>query len=222
MGGKIIVFEGIDGSGKGTQSKKLYQHLKNRDKKVILLEFPFYEETFFGKEVGNYLNGKFGKLDEVYPKLSAMLYAGDRFEKKDLILKKLQQGYTIICDRYVSSNIAYQTAKYKNKKEQKTLQKWISHLEYKVYSLPKPDVVIFMDMNPEICDNLVLKKDARNYTDKKKDLHESDTTYLLDVYSAFQEMFDDKIWINIKCQNKNNKLKSVEKIHNKILKKLGL
>jgi dTMP kinase len=222
MDGKIIVFEGIDGSGKGTQSKKLYKHLRDRDKKVILLEFPFYEKTFFGKEVGNYLNGKFGKLDEVDPKLSAMLYAGDRFEKKDLILKKLQQGYTIICDRYVSSNIAYQTAKYENQKEQKMLQKWIGHLEYKVYSLPKPDVVIFMDMNPKISDNLVLKKDARNYTDKKKDLHESDTTYLLNVYTAFQQMFDDKIWINIKCQNKNNKLKSVIKIHNKILKKLGL
>jgi len=222
MDGKIIVFEGIDGSGKGTQSKKLYKHLRDRDKKVILLEFPFYEKTFFGKEVGNYLNGKFGKLDEVDPKLSAMLYAGDRFEKKDLILKKLQQGYTIICDRYVSSNIAYQTAKYENQKEQKMLQKWIGHLEYKVYSLPKPDVVIFMDMNPKISDNLVLKKDARNYTDKKKDLHESDTTYLLNVYTAFQQMFDDKIWINIKCQNKNNKLKSVIKIHNKILKKLWL
>ena len=222
MDGKIIVFEGIDGSGKGTQSKKLYKHLRDRDKKVILLEFPFYEKTFFGKEVGNYLNGKFGKLDEVDPKLSAMLYAGDRFEKKDLIVKKLQQGYTIICDRYVSSNIAYQTAKYENQKEQKMLQKWIGHLEYKVYSLPKPDVVIFMDMNPKISDNLVLKKDARNYTDKKKDLHESDTTYLLNVYTAFQQMFDDKIWINIKCQNKNNKLKSVIKIHNKILKKLGL
>jgi dTMP kinase len=222
MNGKIIVFEGIDGSGKGTQSKKLYQYLKDKNVKVILLEFPFYEKTFFGKEVGNYLNGKFGKLDEVDPKLSAMLYAGDRFEKKDLIVKKLQQGYTIICDRYVSSNIAYQIAKYKNKKEQKTLQKWISHLEYKIYFLPKPDVIIFMDMNPKISDNLVLKKDVRNYTDKKKDLHESNSTYLLDVYSVFQRMFDDKIWINIKCQNRNNKLKSVSKIHNKILKKLGL
>jgi dTMP kinase len=196
----------------------LYQYLRDRDEKVILLEFPFYEETFFGKEVGNYLNGKFGSLDEIDPKLSAMLYAGDRFEKRKLILKKLKQGYTIICDRYVPSNIAHQTAKYKNKKEQKKLQKWISHLEYKIYALPKPDIIIFMDMNPNISDNLVLKKDTRNYTDKKKDLHESNSSYLLDVYSMFKKMSNDKLWHNVKCQNKNNQLKSVLKIHKNIVK----
>lgn len=220
MNGKIIVFEGIDGSGKGTQSKKLYKHLKELNKKVILLEFPFYEKTFFGKEVGNYLNGKFGSLDEVHPKLSAMLYAGDRFEKKNLILEKLNKGYTIICDRYVSSNIAHQTAKYKNKDEQKILKKWINQLEYKIYGLPKPDIIFFMNMNPNISDNLVLKKDTRNYTSKKKDLHESNTSYLLNVYSIFKRMSNNKLWININCQNKKNKLKSVTKIHNQILIKL--
>jgi len=218
--GKIIVFEGIDGSGKGTQSKKLYQHLKELNYKVILLEFPFYSETFFGKEVGNYLNGEFGGLNDVHPKLSAMLYAGDRFEKKELILQKLKDGYLIICDRYVPSNIAHQTAKYKDENEQKKLKKWINELEYNVYGLPKPNIIFFMDMNPNISDNLVSKKDARNYTDKKKDLHESDNSYLLDVYDIFKKMSTKKSWLNIKCQDKNNNLNSIEDIHSKILKKL--
>jgi hypothetical protein len=115
--GKLIVFEGIDGSGKGTQTKKLFNFLKNKGIKTELFEFPFYSETFFGKEVGNYLNGEFGGLKEIHPKLSAMLYAGDRYEKRDELIKKLNQGYLIICDRYVPSNIAHQTAKYNDIKE---------------------------------------------------------------------------------------------------------
>ncbi len=220
MNGKIIVFEGIDGSGKGTQSKKLYSYLKELNYKVILLEFPFYSETFFGKEVGNYLNGDFGGLNDMHPKLSAMLYAGDRFEKKDTILKKLASGYIIICDRYVPSNIAHQTAKYQDKKEQKKLKKWIEELEYKVYGLPKPDIIFFMNMNPNISDNLVLKKDTRDYTDKKKDLHESDNSYLLNVYDTFKNMSANKKWVNIKCQDKNNLLLGVDDIQSKIIKQL--
>lgn len=220
MHGKIIVFEGIDGSGKGTQSKKLYKYLKEKKEKVILLEFPCYSETFFGKEVGDYLNGGFGGLDEVHPKLSAILYAGDRFEKKETILKYLKKGYIIICDRYVPSNIAHQSAKIENKTEQKKLRKWISKLEYKVFGLPKPDIIFFMDMNPKISDNLVLQKDARSYTDKSKDLHENDNSYLLKVYEMFKKL--SKSWITIKCQNKNNELKTVDEIHAKILKKLKL
>ncbi len=220
MRGKIIVFEGIDGSGKGTQSKKLYKHLKELNYKVILLEFPFYSETFFGKEVGNYLNGAFGGLNDVHPKLSAMLYAGDRFEKKETIVSKLKDGYTIICDRYTPSNIAHQTAKYKNENKQKELKKWIKKLEYDVYGLPKPNIIFFMNMNPNISDTLVLKKDTRNYTDKKKDLHESNNSYLLDVYNMFKIMSKNKLWINVKCQDKDNNLKSVENIQAKILEKL--
>lgn len=219
MTGKIIVFEGIDGSGKGTQSKKLYTHLKSLNYKVALFEFPFYDDTFFGKEVGNYLNGKFGSLDEVDPKLSAMLYAGDRYEKKDEIIEKLNQNYIVICDRYVPSNIAHQTSKYKNNQEKEKLKRWIEKLEYTVYKLPRPDTVFFMDMNPNFSSDLVLKKDTRNYTDKKKDLHESDNNYLNDVYNTFKHLTKEKNWITIECQTQNN-LKDVEEIHSEIIKNL--
>lgn len=220
MNGKIIVFEGIDGSGKGTQSKRLYQYLKELNYKVILLEFPFYSETFFGKEVGNYLNGEFGGLSDVHPKLSAMLYAGDRFEKKETIIKKLNDGYIVICDRYVPSNIAHQTAKYQDINKQKELRQWIETLEYDIYKMPMPNIVFFMNMHPKISDDLVSKKDTRNYTNKKKDLHESDNSYLIDVYNMFNQIAKDELWINIQCQDINNNLKSVEDIQNNILQEL--
>ncbi|MCF6172744.1 MAG: dTMP kinase [Campylobacteraceae bacterium] len=221
MQGKIIVFEGIDGSGKGTQSKKLYSYLKSKNHKVVLFEFPSYNGTFFGKEVGNYLNGKFGKLDEVNPKLSAMLYAGDRYEKRDEIIKKINENYIVICDRYVPSNIAHQISKYTDIGERSGLKKWIEELEYQVYKLPKPHIIFFMDMNPNFSTDLVSKKGAREYTNKKKDLHESDNNYLNNVYQTFKILTKEENWIDIKCQTQNG-LKNIEEIHLEILDKVGI
>ena len=214
--GKLIVFEGIDGSGKGTQTKKLFNFLKNKGIKTELFEFPFYSETFFGKEVGNYLNGEFGGLNEVHPKLSAMLYAGDRYEKRNELIEKLNQGYLIICDRYVPSNIAHQTAKYQNEREKENLKKWIEELEYGVYKLPKPDLIFFLNMNPDISDKLILNKSKRDYTDKKKDLHENDNSYLKNVYNTFCEMVSNDNWENI-MSNEDKNLKTIDNIQNEII-----
>jgi dTMP kinase len=218
--GKLIVFEGIDGSGKGTQTKKLFNFLKNKGIKTELFEFPFYSETFFGKEVGNYLNGEFGGLKEIHPKLSAMLYAGDRYEKRDELIKKLNQGYLIICDRYVPSNIAHQTAKYNDIKEKNVLKKWIEELEYNIYKLPKPDLIFFLNMNPDISDKLILNKSKRDYTDKKKDLHENDNSYLKNVYNTFCEMVSNENWENI-MSNENDNLKTIEEIQHEIIDTLA-
>jgi dTMP kinase len=76
MNNKIIAVEGIDGSGKNTQSRLLVENLKKQGFEVEFLGFPCYSETFFGKEIGAYLNGDFGGLDDVHPKLASMLYAG--------------------------------------------------------------------------------------------------------------------------------------------------
>ena len=145
-----------------------------------------------------------------------MLYAGDRYEKKDELIEKLNQGYLIICDRYVPSNIAHQTAKYQNIKEKNDLKKWIEELEYSVYKLPKPDLIFFLNMNPDISDKLILTKAKREYTDKKKDLHEDDNTYLKNVYTTFNDMTLSNDWINILC-NEQNKLKTIENIQLEII-----
>lgn len=197
--GLIIAIEGIDGSGKNTQSNKLLTEYLSIGARATKISFPQYASTFFGKEVGNYLNGEFGSLSEVHPKLSAMLYAGDRFESKEEILEKSADDAILICDRYVHSNVAHQTAKV-SKENQVEFRHWIEQLEYEVYGIPKPDLVIFLNIPPATSTDLVLKKSARDYTNKKKDLHEADDIYLGKVYELFQsEASTNENWVSIDC-----------------------
>lgn len=211
MNGKIIVFEGIDGSGKGTQTKLLYKHYDKKGIPVKLIDFPGYDRTFFGKVVGEFLNGDFGKLNEVHPKLSAILYAGDRYEHLKDIKSYLEKGYLIILDRYVSSNIAHQTAKLKVD-DRKILEDWIEDLEYNIFGLPRPNLTIFLDMPPEYSKELVLKKEARSYTDKKEDIHEEDKTYIEKTYEVFKTLSKKNNWVTIECVDKD-----IETINNEII-----
>lgn len=214
MSGKLIVFEGIDGSGKHTQSKELINTLKDMGKKSVLIHFPCYSETFFGKEVGNYLNGVYGSLEEIHPKLASMLYAGDRFEKKNYLLSELSKDTIIVCDRYVPSNIAHHAAKFPDS-EREEFKKWIENLEYNVYGLPRPELVLFLDMPPNVSKSLVLKKDKRDYTEKKQDLHEENQEYLHNVYNVFCDLTAEDNWIRISCCD-NNKVREISIIASEI------
>lgn len=217
--GKIIVFEGIDGSGKGTQSKLLQKYFQERNIPSILFEFPGYKKTFFGKAVGEFLNGDFGSLNQVHPKLSAILYAGDRFEQSNQIKEYLTKGYYVICDRYVPSNIAHQIAKLPEDQQNDLIQ-WIEKLEYEIFNISKPHLVLLMNMQPELSSKLVLKKDKREYTAKKKDIHEADQTYLEKVYLAFQQLAHHTNWRSIICGEINHP-KPVEEIHKDIIQTIG-
>ena len=106
----LIVIDGIDGSGKQTQTKLLKDKLISDGKKVITYEFPNYS-TFFGKIIRSYLDGDFGDSTKVDAKLISILYALDRFEVGSEIKNYLEKGYYVLCDRYTQSNMAYQTSK---------------------------------------------------------------------------------------------------------------
>ena len=128
--GKLIAIEGIDGSGKRTQLDLLEKALRARGVSTHSTGFPHYE-SWFGKMVGQFLNGDFGALETVDPHFAALLYAGDRFEAKQELSAALDQGKLILADRYIASNLAHQTARVSPGKRDEFIA-WIEHLEYEL------------------------------------------------------------------------------------------
>ncbi|RFU91875.1 MULTISPECIES: dTMP kinase [Citrobacter] len=211
----IIAIEGIDGSGKNTQANILAKKLSLHGKHVKLMGFPCYTDTLFGKEIGSYLNGEFGGINEVSPKLASMLYAGDRFEKKAEIIDALNNDTIVIIDRYVASNIAHQSAKVFNE-QRNELQKWIESLEFGVYSLPKPDINILLNLDASTSSLLVSMKNVREYTNKKYDLHEENSEYLSEVANVYRSLSENNdSWKVINC-TESGVLKSIDSIAEEI------
>ena len=128
--GKLIVLEGIDGSGKRTQLEMLARAFSNRGVPFTQVSFPRYD-GFFGKLVARFLNGEFGPLDSVDAHFSALLYAGDRLEAKPGIESALTSGQAVLADRYIGSNLAHQGSRVPRDKRYEFL-KWLMQLEYEI------------------------------------------------------------------------------------------
>ena len=201
----IIAFEGLDGSGKGTQSQILSAKMSAKGIDNSLYSFPNYKGTNFGLEVGKYLNGGFGALDEIPPQFPVMLYAMDRFEMKKSIMTDISEGLNIIFDRYVPSNIAHQAVKFPEN-QQKTFSDWVKRLEYNILEMPSPDVIIFLDASPEIAGKMVEKKGRRSYTDAVKDIHEENESYMYKVYNLYKKMALEEDWLIIQVTDGENML----------------
>ena len=207
----LIALEGIDGSGKGTQSARLVEHLLQLGQKVELLSFPRYEHTRFGAAIGEFLNGKFDQLDEVHPQLASLLFAGDRFESKDVILDAAERNDVVVFDRYVASNIAHQAAKLAEP-ERSQLMQWIDSIEHEVYGLPRPDLTILLDLPATAAQLLIAEKAARSYTDRAADLQEADGSYLERVRQVYRSLAaSNKNWQVVECLS-GDEVRSIEDI----------
>lgn len=215
MPGKLIVIEGIDGSGKATQTELLVKKLQKQGKQVKTIDFPQYDNTFFGKMVGRYLRGEFGQADDVSPYFASLLFALDRFEVKEKITKWLAEGNLVICNRYATSNAGHQAGKISDVGKRKEFVQWLEKTEYDVLGIPKPDKVILLDIPPDISQHLVDKKQQRSYTSEKRDIHEKSEDHLTNTRHAFLEMAKAHSWIIIPCTAKG-KLLSKEEIHEKV------
>lgn len=187
----LVAIEGIDGSGKGTQTARLVSSLNELGIKAASLSFPRYKETAFGGLVSNYLNGRY---PDTNPELIAALYAGDRFESKDHLIKLLNEHDVLVLDRYVGSSMAYQMQRwlegidYGEFNNEDPRDHWIEFcgdMEFVKMRLPKPRLTILIDMPVHISTELVMKKGKRTYTDLKKDIHESDLSYLDGVRQCY-------------------------------------
>jgi len=223
--GKFIVFEGIDGSGKSTQTKLLIKSLKKEGYKIAFIDFPQHGQKSAGL-VDEYLTGKYGTAEEVSPYQASVFYACDRYDASFKIRNWLKEGKIVIADRYIGSNIGHQGGKIKNKKERKKYLKWLYCLEYGIFGIPKPDINFILKVNPEIAQSLSRrvtdkKKRAkkRKYLGRKKDIHEKNLTHLKNTERAYLDTareFPNDFKI-IECFA-NGKLLPPKIIHQEILK----
>jgi dTMP kinase len=213
--GKLIVLEGIDGSGKRTQLEALARELSVRQIAATEISFPRYE-GFFGKLVARFLNGEFGTLDAVDPHFSALLYAGDRLESKPLLEAALASGRTVLADRYVGSNLAHQGSRVPAEKRAEFLA-WLKQLEYQVYALPAEDLVVYLRVPVAEAHRLIGEKSARQYTNLRRDLQEADFAHLQAAAALYDELARQPNWVKIECMDASGTLRPPAAIHQDVL-----
>jgi dTMP kinase len=199
--GFFIVLDGIDGSGKATQTALLLERLKKAGYKTGTIDFPQYYDNFFGKFTGEYLTGKLG---DVHPYLASMLYALDRWESKDRIAKDLKEGKVFVCNRYMSANMIHQGGRIRDARKRKEMMEFLRKMEFDIFGIPKPDMVFYLDVLPEVGQKLVGNKSSRAYTKgKKRDIHEKDRQHLINARNqALRLVKENKDWKKIDCMRK--------------------
>ena len=187
-GGKFIVLEGTDGSGKTEQFKLLVKRLKREGILAKTFDFPQYskESSFFVKQ---YLNGAYGGWKDVGPYKASIFYAMDRFDISPEIKRWLSEGRFIISNRYVASNMGHQGGKIVNKKRRLEYFKWLYQIEYKILEIPIPSKTIILHVPPRVSIELVRKKGPREYEGGiKKDIHDQDLKHLRQAEKSYLDM----------------------------------
>ncbi len=224
-GGKLIVLEGGDGSGKATQARLLVKALQEYGP-AAFFEFPRYKQSAFGALIGRCLAGEFGDFLKLSPYLSSLPYILDRARAKYLLLESLKEGH-VICDRYTPSNIAYQAAKLPSRERQAFID-FLEKGEYGELGLPMPDLVLYLHVPAKISSQLVTKKSKRSYLKRAgaKDQHEADLDYQETVAALYLQLAKKRgNWQIIDCLD-NGRLLPREDIHLKVMrtvkKELGL
>jgi len=187
--GKLIAVEGADGSGKGTQSRRLVRRLRASGVAARRIAFPQYTGSFFGKMAAAYLRGDYGAAAAVDPHLAALLYAADRYEARERIARAQADGTTVVLDRYVDSNKAHQAAKLKRSENRREFLAWVDKLEYGVFKLPRPDFTLYLHVPARIAGDLIGRKAARAHLrGKKRDIHEADPAHLRRAERIYLEL----------------------------------
>ena len=209
--GKLIVIEAGDGSGKATQTQKLFEHLSSKNYKVRKVSFPDYDSPS-SSLIKMYLNGDFGThADDVDAYAASTFYAVDRYASYRMNWKKFYEaGEIILADRYTTSNMVHQAVKIADDNERENFLNWLDDFEFVKLKLPRPDLVIFLDMPPEISEKLINER-------HRTDIHEKDFNYLRRCYNSYKELAQKYDWITINCSI-DDEPRTIEEIHRDILK----
>ena len=203
----LIVLEGLDGAGKSTQVRKLKDYLTERCGELEYIHFPRYNAPVYGDLISRFLRGDFGANDAVHPQLVALLFAEDRHGAAPFIREALEEGKTVLLDRYVYSNIAYQCAKLKDMVARKRLRDWIFNTEYGDFQLPVPDLNLFLDVPIGFVEQSLSQARSgadRNYLSGAQDIHEASIAFQRDVRSLYLAQTQlDKRFLRIDCADEN-------------------
>jgi dTMP kinase len=204
--GKFIVVEGIDGSGKATQTKLLFQKLKKEKFKVKKIDFPQYKNNFFGSFIGECLAGEHGNFLKLDARIASVLYAADRFESSQKINNWIKQGYFVIADRYVSANQIHQGGKITDEKKREKFIKWLDKMEFGIFKLPRPQLVLYLDVPVKISQTLLEGREGKGEKNtfkgvrKGKDLYERSVDHLAKARRSAANMAEgNNNWKRINC-----------------------
>jgi dTMP kinase len=211
--GKLIVLEGTDGSGKSTQFQSLCQRLQKDQIPFRNVTFPQYHEPSSAL-IKMYLGGEFGqKPGDVNAYAASTFYAVDRYASYRKVWQtEYEQGVLIITDRYTTSNAVHQGSKLQGKARKEFFQ-WLYDLEYVKMGLPKPDMVIYLDMPLELSVQLMRKRECDTQT--TADIHERDEAYLSACREAAQDAASYFHWKIISCA-REGKIRTIADIQNEI------
>lgn len=219
--GMFIAIDGLDGSGKETQSKQLVKYLTEKGKKVRLLSFPTYD----GKGsafVDMYLKGELGKDPEQTNAYAAsVFFAMDRYYsfRTDWSRDYNNEDTYIIANRYTSANAVHQLSKLP-KEQWDGFLSWLWDFEFKKIGLPAPDRVIYLEMKPQV--SMALINSRSEQTGREKDIHESDANHLVNSYSAALYSSQKLGWDMIHCCDGEGNLRGIKDIFSDIVKALGI
>lgn len=212
--GKLIVIEGLDGSGKSTQLELLHKNLCTNGIDCKSVSFPCYDSDSSAL-VKMYLKGEFGnKPNDVNAYAASVFYTVDRYASyKSGWGNYYNGGGTVISGRYTTSNAIHQASKLPET-QWKDFLSWLYDFEYNKIGIPKPDKVIFLDMPIEVSQKLLTKRYSGDNT--KKDIHESDIKYLDNCRKAAVFTAEYSNWETISCAENGN-ARSIEDIANDVL-----
>ena len=211
--GKLIVIEGTDGSGKSTQFRLLTQRVEGQGIPFRKLVFPQYQEESSAL-IRMYLGGEFGsKPADVNAYAASAFYAVDRYASyKKVWGQWYEEGGLVLSDRYTTSNAVHQASKEPLEKQGAYLA-WLYEFEYDRLGLPKPDLVIYLDVPTAYTEQLMRSREAATGT--HADIHEKDLRYLATCRETGRRAAQFYGWTVIECV-RDGKMRSIEDIHEEI------
>lgn len=212
----FVVVEGPDGTGKSVQAALLEKRMKREGHRVLVGDFPRYEQSAWGRLVGRFLKGEFGKLGDVSPYLAVLPYMLDEYTwSRDTARPFVKRGGKIVSNRYFTSNV-HQVAKLTGQK-QMDFRQWLWKTGYEDLGILRPDMVLVLDVGPKVARKLALQKGPRSYLGgRRKDIAEKDFNHQEEAYGEYLRMTKtDPAWVQVRCIT-GGRLDSDKVIHERI------